>query len=115
MNQKQMIRIVVATAIATVFSFESRAAAEISQASALRPVHKVEPEFPSEAVKAGAQRGKVTARMTLDASGRVTFVEIVEALPRRLFDRAVVRALSDWRYAEGSAGRVVEIEIAFKP
>jgi protein TonB len=80
----------------------------------LRPVHRVDPEFPSEAQKAGAQKGKVTARMTLDAAGKVTNVEIVDALPRRLFDRAVTRALADWRYAEGSAGRVVEVEIAFK-
>jgi len=80
----------------------------------LRPVHRVDPDFPSEAVKAGASKGKVTARMTLDAAGKVTNVEIVDAIPRRLFDRAVQRALVDWRYAEGSAGRIVEVEIAFK-
>ena len=80
----------------------------------LRPVYRVDPEFPSEAAKAGAQRGKVTARMTLDAGGKVTNVEIVDAVPRRLFDRAVSRALADWRYAEGAAGRIVEVEIAFK-
>ncbi len=80
----------------------------------LRPVHRVDPDFPSEAVKAGATRGKVVARMTLDAAGKVTSVEIVDALPRRLFDRAVMRALADWRYAEGTPGRVVEVEIGFK-
>jgi protein TonB len=79
----------------------------------LRPVHRVDPEFPGEAVKAGAQKGKVTARMTLDGAGKVTKVEIVDALPRRLFDRAVTRALADWRYAEGAPGRIVEVEIAF--
>ena len=83
-------------------------------AAELRPVHRVDPEFPSEAVKAGATKGKVTARMTLDGTGKVTSVEIVDALPRRLFDRAVTRALADWRYAEGASGRVVEVEIAFK-
>lgn len=81
---------------------------------ALVPIHRVDPEFPGEAVRAGAQRGRVTARMTLDASGKVTNVEIVDALPRRLFDHAVLKALSDWRYADGAAGRVVEIEIAFR-
>ena len=83
-------------------------------AESIRPVFHVDPEFPSEAAKAGAQKGKVTARMTLDAAGKVTNVEIVDSLPRRLFDRAVTRALADWRYAEGSAGRIVEVEIAFK-
>ena len=80
----------------------------------MRPVHRVDPEFPSEAVKAGATKGKVTARLTLDSAGKVTNVEIVDAIPRRLFDRAVQRALSDWRYVEGSSGRVVEVEVAFK-
>jgi protein TonB len=89
-------------------AFPSTAAAD------LRPVHRVDPEFPIEAQKAGAQKGTVTARMTLDAAGKVTNVEIVDALPRRLFDRAVTRALADWRYAEGAAGRTVEVEIAFK-
>ena len=90
------------------------AALEASASADLRPVHRVDPEFPGEAVKAGASKGKVTARMTLDAAGKVTKVEIVDALPRRLFDRAVMRALADWRYAEGAAGRVVEVEIGFK-
>ena len=90
------------------------AAALPAAAQDMRPVHRVDPDFPSEAVKAGASKGKVTARMTLDANGKVTNVEIVDAIPRRLFDRAVQRALSDWRYVEGSNGRVVEVEIAFK-
>jgi protein TonB len=85
-----------------------------AMAQELRPVHRVDPEFPSEAQKAGATKGKVVARMTLDASGKVTNVEIMDAIPRRLFDRAVTRALADWRYAEGSSNRVVEVEIAFK-
>lgn len=91
----------------------STAAAEMSQGE-VRPIHRTDPEFPSEAMKAGAARGKVTARMTLDANGKVTNVEIVDALPRRLFDRAVIKALGDWRYAEGAAGRAVEVEILFK-
>jgi protein TonB len=95
----------------------SQAAADVmarTEGAALVPIHRVDPEFPGEAVRAGAQRGRVTARLTLDASGKVTHVEIVDALPRRLFDRAVLEALADWRYADGAAGRVVEIEIAFR-
>jgi TonB family protein len=63
----------------------------------LRPVHRVDPDFPTEAVRAGATKGKVTVRLTIDAAGKVTNVEIVDAIPRRLFDRAVQRALADWR------------------
>lgn len=79
-----------------------------------RLVTRVEPEFPREAVKAGAYEGNVQARITLDERGNVTRVEVLEARPRRLFDRAVIRALSEWKYNEGAAGRTVAVEIAFK-
>ena len=75
---------------------------------------RVDPEFPREAVKAGADSGSFRARMTLDAGGVVTRVDIVEAMPRRVFDRAVVQALSQWRFSEGAAGRTVETEVAFR-
>jgi protein TonB len=82
--------------------------------AALRLVTRVDPDFPREATQAGVDQGSVKARMTLDAGGNVTRVEIVEANPRRVFDRAVVRALSQWRYSDGAAGRTVDMEIAFR-
>lgn len=77
-------------------------------------VSKVEPEFPREAIQAGEDEGMVKARMTVDGSGEVTRVEILDARPRRIFDRAVVRTLSQWKFNRGDDGRSVEIEIAFK-
>src|SRR5687768_12500740 len=82
--------------------------------AALRLVTRVDPDFPREAMQAGVDQGSVKARMTLDAGGNVTRVEIVEANPRRVFDRAVVRALSQWRYSDGTPGRTVDMEIAFR-
>ena len=38
----------------------------------LTPVNRVEPEFPREAVVAGASAGMVRARMTIDSAGEVT-------------------------------------------
>ena len=76
-------------------------------------VSKVDPEFPREAVQAGINKGLVKARMTLDGSGEVTRVEVIEAQPRRLFDRAVVKTLSQWRFNSGTAGRMVEIDVNF--
>ena len=77
-------------------------------------VSRVEPGFPREASQAGVDSGMVKARMTLDAGGNVTKVDIVEAKPQRVFDRAVVRALSGWRFSEGAGGRVVETDVEFK-
>jgi periplasmic protein TonB len=77
-------------------------------------VSRVDPEFPREAAQAGVAHGNVKARMTLDSGGNVTRVEIVEAAPRRLFDRAVVRALSQWHFTDGPSGRTVDTEVEFK-
>jgi protein TonB len=81
---------------------------------AAKLVSRVDPDFPREAVQAGADHGNVKARMTLDANGNVTRVEVVEANPRRIFDRAVVRALSQWRFSDGPSGRTVETEVEFR-
>jgi protein TonB len=80
----------------------------------MHPVSKVEPEFPREAQLASIDKGRVKARLTIDAGGEVTRVDIVEANPRRVFDRAVTRSLSQWRYEPGAAGRTVEVELDFK-
>ena len=85
-----------------------------SAPAAPRLVSRIDPDFPREASQAGVDSGSVRARMTLDATGQVTRVEIVEANPRRLFDRSVVRALSQWRYNAGAEGRTVEMEVAFR-
>jgi len=76
-------------------------------------VSKVDPEFPREAAVAGVDKGMVKARMTIDATGEVTRVEVLEAQPRRVFDRAVVKTLSLWRFNSGNSGRVVEIDVNF--
>ena len=80
----------------------------------MHPVSKVEPEFPREALVASIDKGHVKARLTIDATGEVTRVDIVEANPRRIFDRAVTRSLSQWRYEPGAAGRTVDVELDFK-
>ena len=76
-------------------------------------VSKVDPEFPREAVQAGADKGTVRARMTVDGSGEVVRVEILDAQPRRVFDRAVIKTLSQWKFNPGAAGRTVEIDVNF--
>ena len=77
-------------------------------------LERVQPEFPREADKAGVNDGKVKARMTVDASGEVTRVEVLEATPRRIFDREVVRALSQWRFAKGGDARAMEVDLEFR-
>jgi periplasmic protein TonB len=80
----------------------------------LTPVSRIEPEFPREANIAGIEKGQVRARMTVAASGEVSRVEIIDASPRRVFDRTVIRTLSQWKFAPGGDGRTTEIEIDFR-
>lgn len=80
----------------------------------IKVVARTEPAFPHEAVAAGADSGKVRARMTIDGSGEVKRVEILDANPRRLFDRSVTRALAQWRFNSGADGRSYEIDLDFK-
>jgi protein TonB len=82
-------------------------------ASDAQLVSKIDPEFPREAIQAGADKGLVKARMTVDQSGEVVRVEILEANPRRVFDRTVVKTLSQWRFNSGTSGRTVEIDVNF--
>lgn len=84
------------------------------ESTATRVLSRVEPEFPAEAARGGIENGRVVARMTLDGAGHVTNVEILEAQPRRVFDRSVQRALAQWKFNEGAAGRTFESEIDFR-
>ncbi|HUL96988.1 MAG TPA: energy transducer TonB [Usitatibacter sp.] len=93
--------------------FAGAALASQAASADLTPVSRVNPEFPREAISAGADNGKVRARMTIDASGEVTRVEVIEANPRRIFDRAVVKTLSQWKFPAGTDGRTMEIDVDF--
>ncbi|MCC6380540.1 MAG: TonB family protein [Burkholderiales bacterium] len=79
----------------------------------LVPLTREEPAFPREALSQGVSRGVVRVRLAIDASGKVSGVEVLAAEPRRVFDRAVVSALSRWTYAPGEPGRSSEVEVAF--
>ena len=41
-------------------------------------------------------------------------VRIIRARPPRIFDREVIRALSQWRFAPEAVGFIGEVDIDFK-
>jgi protein TonB len=89
-------------------------AAKPAGAPNTKPIFREQPQFPSEAARQGVDSGTVKARMSVDASGHVTKVDIIDARPRRVFDRAVTSALMKWRYEPAAAPFAVETEIDFK-
>lgn len=79
----------------------------------ITPITRVEPVYPREAIRAGVERGLVVARLQVDEKGLVTAVNIVESNPPRVFDREVVRALSQWKFEPGGDRYIAEIEVSF--
>jgi TonB family protein len=78
------------------------------------PVTREAPDFPREAIRSGVDSGAVRARLSIDAAGNVTNVQIVEARPARVFDRSVRDTLSRWKFNAGSEGRSYDTEVEFK-
>ena len=76
-------------------------------------VKKVPPEFPAEAMKKGISAGSVKAKLTIEADGKVSNVEILESEPKRVFDRAVTSALMEWKFEPGEKG-THEVKLVFK-
>ena len=63
-----------------------------------QPLVRVEPRYPAAAVRDGIE-GWVRLRFTINEIGGVEDIEIIEAEPRRVFDREARQALRRWRYA----------------
>ena len=78
------------------------------------PIKRETPEFPREAARASVESGLVRALLSIDASGSVTNVQIVEARPARVFDRAVRETLGRWRFNPGADGRSYQTEVEFR-
>jgi protein TonB len=71
------------------------------------------PTYPREAIKANVAKGHVVARLDIDEKGLVTEVRIVESNPPRVFDKEVVRALKEWRFAPDGTKYIGEVEVNF--
>ena len=74
--------------------------------------YRVAPQFPREALRSGTA-GRVVAHVVVAPSGAVTEVRIISAQPPRLFDREVIRALSQWKFNPEPVGFIGEYEIVF--
>ena len=81
----------------------------------VRPVGEiVRPVFPRQAIRDGIQSGTVLAHLVIRPDGTVSEVRIISAKPPRIFDREVIRALSQWQFTPEQVGFIGEVEIDFK-
>jgi len=74
---------------------------------------KVPPEFPASAVKKGIKTGSVKAQISIGGDGKVTEVNIVESTPAKVFDKAVIEALMEWRFEGNGAKQSHELKLVF--
>lgn len=77
-------------------------------------VKKVPPEFPAEAVRKNINAGSVRAKLSIGPDGKVTEVEIVEAEPKRVFDKVSRDALMDWRFEPSGEKQTHEVKLVFR-
>lgn len=66
-----------------------------------------EPKYPPQAQLNG-QEGWVDLRFTVAPNGQVEHIEIVNAEPRRVFERAALRAASKWVFQAPSDSGLTE-------
>lgn len=61
------------------------------------PIFRVNPKYPPEAARDGRE-GWVELSFTINEVGGVEDVEVLQAEPKRIFDREARRALRKWKY-----------------
>lgn len=62
------------------------------------PTTRIEPVYPPRALRAGIE-GMVTVEFTITTDGSVANIEVIKGEPPGVFDRAVVQAVSRWKFA----------------
>jgi protein TonB len=91
-----------------------RAAPVRPTAADLRPLSTPAPQFPRDALRAG-QSGEVQVEFTVGTDGSVTSARVVNAEPRRVFDRAALDAVQRWRFQPLPEPVTTRRTIAFNP
>jgi protein TonB len=61
------------------------------------PIFRVEPQYPIKAATNGIE-GWVSLSFSIDKLGRVIDVKVMDAKPKRYFERAARKALRKWKY-----------------
>lgn len=78
-------------------------------ATNLVPTIKIPPTYPRRALRTGIE-GVVTVEFTIATDGSVSDPVIIESKPPKIFDRAVMKAITKWKFnPELKDGKAVEI------
>lgn len=61
------------------------------------PIVRIDPKYPPQAARDGKE-GWVRLSFTINEAGGVEDIKVLEAQPKRVFDREARRALAKWKY-----------------
>lgn len=77
-------------------------------------MERVEPKFPTQAIRAGIDSGSVTVQFTVETDGSVSNPVVTDAKPRRgVFDDAALRAVARWKFKPLPAPRNTSVIVEF--
>lgn len=69
----------------------------VGQDGEATPIFRMDPKYPVEAARDGRE-GWVRLSFTINEVGGVEDIKVLDAKPRRIFDRSAKRALARWKY-----------------
>lgn len=92
----QLPNIAISTQVTGV-SLNAPSVPDIGQNQQVMPLHRKQPKYPRRALQRNIE-GYVVMSFTIDETGRPTDIEVIDANPKRLFDREAKVALKQWKY-----------------